>query len=173
MGDFKKMSMVIISEGKQDDLLEILDNYFSELKIYYPDTYNNFMKELEKMDVKINIDNQEELNNYLMHIEHKDFTPDKFWTIEDTTKVGEQIGIDFDKWKYNQYSFNYVMNMIKADNIDELTKMFSQSSVLKQTVLDNPSFYAHLAKAWLNDEDAPSDKLIRYINFIVLKHDSM
>lgn len=171
MGDFKEISMSIISEGKEDDLLEILDNYFSELKSYYPDTYNNFMRELEKMDTKINIENQEELNKCLKYIDHEGFTPDKFWTVADTTKVGEEIGIDFKKWKYNKYSFNYVMNMVKADNFDELTKVFGQSSVLKQTVLDNPSFYAHLAKAWLNDEDAPSDKLIRYINCIVLPHE--
>lgn len=173
MGYFKEVYHNIISEGKQDDLTCILDNYFNELEEYYPNTYKSLMKEIDRLTTRINIKDKAELDKFLALINHDDYKESSFWTIEQTTKVGEQIGINFDKWKYNMYSFNYVMNMVKADYLSELTIMFSQSSVLKQTVLDNPVFYAHLAKAWLEDEDAPSDKLMRYLHFIVLREDNI
>lgn len=173
MGYFKEVYHNVISEGKQDDLICVLDSYFSELQEYYPSTYKSLMKEVNKLTAKINIQDKKELDKYLALIRHDDYKDSDFWTTEQTTKVGEQIGIDFSKWKYNIYSFNYVMNMVKADYLSELTIMFSQSSVLKQTVLDNPVFYAHLAKAWLEDEDAPVDKLMRYLHFIVLREDNI
>ena len=111
-----------------------------------------------------NILNEEELNKYLKHIHHKDMP--KLWTVEQTTKVGQDIGIDFDKWKYNIYTFNYVMNMMRADYYSEFKSMFYTSPLMKQTVLDSASFYAHLAKAWLNDEDAPADKAMEYIHLV-------
>lgn len=171
MGYFKEVYHTIISEGKQDDLIGVLDSYFIELEEYYPNTYKSLMKEINRLTTKVNIESEAELNKYLKLIKHNDYKPDNFWNLEATTKVGEQIGINFEEWKYNKYSFNYVMNMVKADNLEELTKMFSQSSVLRQTVLDNPVFYAHLAKAWLEDEDAPTDKLMRYLHVVVLKED--
>lgn len=173
MGYFREISTVIISEGKQEDLIDVLDNYFIELEEYYPTTYKSLMSEFKKLTSKANINSKEELDMYLAHIHHDDYPSDKYWTVEDTTKVGEQVGVDFTKWRYNKFSFNFVMNMVKADYLEELTKMFKQSTVLKQTVLDNPVFYAHLAKAWLDDEDAPNDKLMRYIHFIVLREDSI
>jgi hypothetical protein len=59
------------------------------------------------------------------------------------------------------------MNMMRADYYSEFKKMFTTSPLMKQTILDSPSFYAHLAKAWLDDEDAPRDKAIKYIHILM------
>ena len=93
------------------------------------------MSEFKKLTSKTNISNKEELDMYLAHIHHDDYPSDKYWTVEDTTKVGEQVGIDFTKWRYNKFSFNFVMNMVKADYLEELTKMFKQSTVLKDGLI--------------------------------------
>ena len=48
----------------------------------------------------------------------------------------------------------------------EFKKMFASSPLMKQTIVDSPNFYAHMAKAWLDDEDAPKDKIIKYIQIV-------
>ena len=123
------------------------------------------MREIYKLGVQVNITDEAELNKYIKLIHHKDMP--KLWTLDETTKVGKDIGIDFDKWRFNTYTFNFVMNMMRADYYSEFKKMFTTSPLMKQTILDSPSFYAHLAKAWLDDEDAPKDKAIKYIHILM------
>lgn len=150
--------------GKSEEFYDIMDEYFCELEEYHPQTYKSLMEEVNRLGEKINILDEEELNKYLKHIHHKDMP--KLWTLEQTTKVGQDIGIDFNKWKYNTYTFNYIMNMMRADYYSEFKKMFYTSPLMKQTILDSPNFYAHLAKAWLDDEDAPADKAMKYIHLV-------
>lgn len=163
-GKYRKVYDMASQNNKVEQLYDIMDEYFNELEKYHPQTYNNLMKSIEKLGAKINIVDSKELDEYLKLIKHKDVPP--LWTVEQTTKVGKDIGIDFDKWNYNQYTFNYVMNMMRSDYYLEFKQMFSTSPLMKQTILDSASFYAHLAKAWLNDEDAPPDKALRYIKII-------
>lgn len=162
--EFEKIIEIAKENNKIDELSDTMDDYFEELEKFHPQTYANLMKELHKLGAQTNILSKSELDKYVKHIYHEDM-PD-LWTLEQTTKVAEEIGIDFDKWRYNAYTFNYVMNMMRSDYYDEFKKMFATSPLMKQTILDNPSFYAHLAKAWLNDEDAPADKAMWYIKFV-------
>lgn len=161
---YREAMQMATKYGKTEEFYDIMDEYFCELEEYHPQAYKSLMEEVHKLGEKINILNEEELNKYLKHIHHKDMP--KLWTVEQTTKVGKDIGIDFDKWKYNIYTFNYVMNMMRADYYSEFKNMFYTSPLMKQTVLDSASFYAHLAKAWLNDEDAPADKAMEYIHLV-------
>lgn len=162
--EYKKVIKIAESNGKLEELYNILDDYFNELEIHQPQTYNNLMKEINKLGIKMNILDKQELDKYIKGIHHKDMpTP---WTLEQTTKVGKDIGIDFDKWDYNTFTFNYVMNMMRADYYNEFKKMFTSSPLMKQTIVDSPNFYAHMAKAWLDDEDAPKDKVIKYIDIV-------
>jgi hypothetical protein len=142
-----------------------MNEYFDELEQYHPKIYSNLMREVYKLGVQVNIIDEAELNKYIKLIHHKDMP--KLWTVDETTKVGKDIGIDFDKWRFNPYTFNFVMNMMRADYYSEFKKMFTTSPLMKQTILDSPSFYAHLAKAWLDDEDAPRDKAIKYIHILM------
>ena len=163
-GNFKEVIDMVQKNNKTSDFYNIMDEYFIELEKYHPQTYTNLMKEIYKLGAKINIFDEAELNKYTKHIHHKDMP--QLWTVSQTQKVGEEIGINFDEWKYNIYTFNYVMNMMRADYYSEFKKMFVTSPLMKQTILDSASFYAHMAKAWLEDEDAPADKAIWYIKFV-------
>ena len=161
---YREAMEIAKKHGKTEEFYDIMDEYFTELEEYHPQTYKSLMEEVHKLGEKINILSEEELNKYLKHIHHKDMP--KLWTLEQTTKVGKDIGIDFDRWKYNTYTFNYIMNMMRADYYSEFKSMFYTRPLMKQTVLDSASFYAHLAKAWLNDEDAPADKAMKYIHLV-------
>lgn len=162
--EFKKLFEVAHKNNNVDELENILDEYFVELEKYHPQTYTNLMKELHKVGAKINILSEEELAKLVKHIHHKGMP--ELWTLDQTSSVAKDIGINFDKWKYNKYTFNYVMNMMRADYYSELKELFTSSPLMKQAVLDSPKFYAHLAKAWLNDEDAPADKALQYIHIV-------
>jgi hypothetical protein len=161
---YTKMLKMVKECGKTEQFNNIMNDYFDELEKYHPQTYNNLIGVVNKLGAKINICSKKELDEYLDLIHHKDVP--QLWTLEQTSKVAKDIGIDFNKWSYNEYTFNYVMNMMRSDYYSEFKQMFSSSPLMKQAVLDSPSFYAHLSKAWLNDEDAPADKLIKYIGII-------
>lgn len=163
-GKYQEVVKMVENHNKMNELYIIMDDYFRELEKHHPQAYNNLMNEINKLCVKINIENKQELDKYIKHIHHKDMP--SLWTVEQTSKVGKDIGIDFDKWDYNVFTFNYVMNMMRADYYSEFKKMFASSPLMKQTIVDSPNFYAHMAKAWLDDEDAPKDKFIKYITII-------
>ena len=163
-GKYQEVVKMVENHNKMNELYIIMDDYFRELEKHHPQAYNNLMNEINKLCVKINIENKQELDKYIKHIHHKDMP--SLWTVEQTSKVGKDIGIDFDKWDYNVFTFNYVMNMMRADYYSEFKKMFVSSPLMKQTIVDSPNFYAHMAKAWLDDEDAPKDKFIKYITII-------
>lgn len=151
-------------KGRTKEMWDTLDTYFDNIKITSPHDYDKMLGVFMEFVEDINIKTEDELNKHLSHIKHPN-TP-KLWTVEETTSLGESIGIDFDTWRFNRLSYNYVCNMIRSDFYNELKDMFKNSGLFKQTILDNPSFYGHLAKAWLDDADAPSGKLIGYLNLV-------
>ena len=163
--EYTKVVKMIKDNKKEKEFHEIMDDYFAELEKYHPQTYTSLMKEIMGLGAKTNIIDTTELNKYLKLIHHKDMPT--LWTVEQTSKVAKDIGINFDEWCYNMYTFNFIMNMMRADYYSEFKKMFVSSPLMKQTIVDSPSFYAHMAKAWLDDEDAPSDKAIRYIEYVM------
>lgn len=164
-GKYEKVIAMIKENDKYKEFYSIMNEYFDELEKYHPNIYANLMKEIYKLGVQVNIIDKEELDKYIKLIHHKDMP--KLWSIDETSKVAKDIGIDFDKWRFNPYTFNFVMNMMRADYYSEFKKMFATSALMKQTILDSPNFYAHLAKAWLEDEDAPVDKVIKYIHILM------
>lgn len=162
--EYMKAISELTDNHKIEEYHHIMDDYFKELEKYHPKTYVTLMKELHKLGAPVNIIDKAELDKYIKHIKHENMPA--LWTLDETTKVAKEIGIDFDKWVFNVYTFNFIMNMMRADYYAEFKKMFATSPLMKQTVLDNASFYAHLAKAWLDDEDAPTDKALHYIKFV-------
>lgn len=164
-GSYTSALKLAKDNNKTGEFDDIMNDYFVELSEHHPQTYTALMKEFHKLGAKINILDRAELDKYLSHIHHTDMP--ELWSVEQTTDVANEIGIDFDKWKYNIYTFNYVMNMMRSDYYAEFKQMFTTSPLMKQAILDSPVFYAHLAKAWLNDEDAPADKAIKYIHLVI------
>lgn len=88
-------------------------------------------------------------------MKNSDGTNGGHWTMDQTKQVMKQRGIDC-----NEADFYAIMNAVYSD----------YSKVAKKYGLDNVDFYADIAKAWLEDDDAEDGKAVRYFGSIVKKH---
>ena len=77
---------------------------------------------------------------------NEDGTEGGHWTVEQTTSVAKNANFTFDH--FNEYDFNYVMNMVYSDYY--------------KAGGGNTNFYLELAKAFLMDKDAPKGKALKY-----------
>lgn len=77
---------------------------------------------------------------------NEDGTIGPHWTIEQTNNVARQLGIEFST--FNEYDFNYVMNMIYSDYY---------GSVQNDTIV-----YGKMARKFLEDKDAIQGKALMY-----------
>lgn len=68
------------------------------------------------------------------------------WTLEETSSVAKNMNLTFKE--YNEYDWNYVMNMIYSDYYG--------------AVSNEISIYASLAKKFLTDKDAKEGKALCY-----------
>lgn len=80
----------------------------------------------------------------------------QMWTVEETTSVGNDIGIDWGK--IPKYNFWIVMNMARSDAMGLAKKLEME---------EDPKYFAYWAKDWLCDKDV-SNKLFKYIFHIIL-----
>ncbi len=148
-------------------LKDYLHSYLYELRDTDAEKYHIELNKLAETTEPINIENSKELDEYLNKIHHPIVEEKGLWDVSDTSKIANSIGVNFNDTWYNEYSFNYVMNMVRADNYDALTKFCNEYPSAKQYIVDNPKFYAYLAHAWLSDADAPKSKLMLYLKNIV------
>ncbi len=77
---------------------------------------------------------------------NEDGTTGAHWKVSDTTSVAKQNGITFDH--FNEYDWNYVMNMMYSDYFG--------------AVPNDLSSYVKLAKKFLMDKDAKEGKALCY-----------
>ena len=87
-------------------------------------------------------------------MKNSDGTHGPHWNMEQVQQVMEQREIDCDPVK-----FFAVLNAVYSD----------YSAVAKKHGVNKMDFYADLAKAWLEDDDAMEDKAGKYFRYIV-KH---
>ena len=86
------------------------------------------------------------LDKALYYMENEDGTKGGHWNVEQTTMVARSNGIDFKD--FNEYDWNYVMNMIYSDYY---------GSVPNET-----SVYVKMARKFLEDKDAEDGKALKY-----------
>ena len=77
---------------------------------------------------------------------NEDGTCGPHWTVEQTISVANNMGFIFKE--YNEYDWNYTMNMIYSDYYG--------------SVNDDPETYAKMAKKFLLDKDAKHGKALCY-----------
>lgn len=90
-------------------------------------------------------------DEWLKNLKNADGSRGPHWTMEQTKTVMEQLGIDcepMEGW--------VAMNMLYSDYVD----------VAKKMGVNNVDFWASMAKAFLDDEDAVPDKLAMYYECI-------
>lgn len=86
------------------------------------------------------------LEKVLKCMENEDGTMGGHWTLDQTTSVAKNNGIDF--IDFNEYDWCYVMNMLYSDYYG--------------SVPNDVSTYVKMAKKFLEDKDAQKGKAFRY-----------
>jgi len=89
-------------------------------------------------------------------MENKDGSMGAHWAQEDTDSVAVQVGLDFGTLNYNNYDFNYVLNMVYSD-------YFKTTRTLND--------YVDLALDYLNDLDGVEGKAYRYWKKVIFEKD--
>ena len=138
---YKKMLEDITFE----QLTEFTCDMLESLKIY---DYNLFQKYEMKLYAEMYGMHFTKwlLEKALEKMENEDGTKGGHWNIEQTNAFAKQYGIVFKN--YNEYDFNYVMNMMYSDYY---------GSVPNET-----SIYAKMAKKFLEDKDVKLGKAYKY-----------
>ena len=86
------------------------------------------------------------LEKALKDMVNEDGTVGGHWTVEQTTMVARSNGISFTK--FNEYDWNYVMNMIYSDYYG--------------VVPNETNTYVKMARKFLEDKDAEEGKALKY-----------
>lgn len=87
------------------------------------------------------------LEKALKHMQNEDGSTGGHWSLSQTTSLANANKVNF--VTFNEYDFNYVMNMMYSDYYGHLNS-------------NDSSAYIKLAKAFLYDKDAPEGKAFRY-----------
>ena len=102
--------------------------------------------------------NEECAKKCVSKMENEDGTNGAHWSIEETTQVAQQYGINLNGDKFNKYDWFVSLNMIYSDFYKVVVSMFGNS---------NTQFFVELAKAWINDKDVPEGKTWKYFKYVV------
>lgn len=86
-------------------------------------------------------------------MENEDGSRGEHWSLEETTSIANQYGINLKGEKYNKYDWYVALNMIRSDYY---------RAVVTMTSSDHIKYFVELAKAWLNDKDIEEGKMWYY-----------
>lgn len=96
--------------------------------------------------------NRETADQWMAELQNEDGTTGPHWTYEQVRQAMSQKGLQGDPIEYY-----VVMNMMYSD----------YCGVAKKLGVNKLDFYTEMSKAFLQDKDAPDDKLARYYECIV------
>lgn len=136
--------MTTASAEQNEQAIEVLSDIMHDLQKRYPVYYKKYDDKLEKI-YHHNSMTKEEALEYVSKMRNKDGTIGGHWTYDQTTDY--MLSHDGLK-ELNPNCFYVALNMMFSDYYNPTYGM---------------EIYANLAKDFLEDKDAPSDKLKRYI----------
>lgn len=136
--------MTTASEEQNDKAIEVLSEIMHDLQTRYPSYYKKYDDKLEKI-YKHSKMTEAEAKHYVSQMHNKDGSTGEHWTIEQTT---DYLMANKEFEHLNPVCFYVAMNMMYSD-------YYKPTRTLET--------YASLAKDFLEDKDAPADKLKRYI----------
>lgn len=96
------------------------------------------------------------------NMENEDGSKGPHWTVEETTSVANQMGINLKSEKHNKWDWYVAMNMIYSD---------FYKAVVAMTGSANTKHFAELAKAWICDKDISEGKMWHYYVYIMCDDD--
>lgn len=139
------MHKKMIKEATDEQLREFVTDAMSMIKETNHDLYEDLEIYLYKELYGCHF-NEWMLEKATKTMINEDGTIGAHWNIEQTNNVARQLGIDFTT--FNEYDWNYTMNMIYSDYYG--------------AVQNDTAIYARLAKKFLDDKDAKEGKALKY-----------
>lgn len=91
-------------------------------------------------------------------MENEDGSKGPHWTVEETTSIANQMGINLKSEKHNKWDWYVAMNMIYSD---------FYKAVISLTGSASTKHFAELAKAWICDKDISEGKMWHYYVYIM------
>lgn len=95
-------------------------------------------------------------------MENEDGSKGPHWTVEETTSIANQMGINLRSEKHNKWDWYVAMNMIYSD---------FYKAVVAMTGSTNTKHFAELAKAWICDKDIEEGKMWHYYVYLMCDDD--
>ena len=139
------MHTKLIESATHEQLKKFLLKQFDALKHSDKEMY----EELE-MDLYICLNgehfNEHILSKALENMKNEDGSRGSHWNLDSTNSLAKQYGIGFHH--FNEYDWNYVMNMIYSDYYGAIP--------------NETSYYVKLAEKFIKDKDAPEGKALKY-----------
>lgn len=132
-----------ISDEQKEEVWALLDSVFHEVKRKFPSYYDKYYKKLEEI-LEDDALSEEEASLYVSHMENEDGTEGEHWSCDEVKSV---IASHEELSKFPFWNVYYVMNMIYSDYYDSCFTLKT---------------YVRLAYRFLNDKDAPHDKVKQY-----------
>lgn len=96
---------------------------------------------------------KEKAREWVEKMKNSDGSEGAHWNMEQLKNLREKMGFN----QIDPMEFYVAVNMMYSD----------YCAVAKKYNIDNPEYYAHMAKAFLEDKDAGSGKLERYFEIVV------
>lgn len=149
MNYFKKLYEEIKTKPNSNKIMEdvicTIDEFLDDFKEAHPDKYIMLKN---KLYISVNgyHFNKEMLEEAVNNMVNDDGTKGGKWTVNETNSVANSNSVSMKN--FNEYDWNYVMNMVHSDYCEVLG--------------DNTTSYIKLAHKFLNDKDAPDGKALRY-----------
>jgi hypothetical protein len=139
------MHSELIKKATHEQLADFTKNALSMIKETNKDLYDTLELYLYKEIYGCHF--SEWLNDRAVSkLQNADGSIGRHWSVEQTTNVAKAHNIDF--IEFNEYDWNFVMNLVYSDYFG--------------AVPNDVQNYVKLAKAFLNDKDAPMGKAFMY-----------
>lgn len=139
------MHKQLIKEASEEQLKHFIDDAMSMIKETHHELYETLENYLYKELYGCHF-NEWMLNKALSEMKNEDGTTGGHWTVEQTNNVAKNLDITLDK--YNQYDWNYTMNMLYSDYYG--------------AVPNDATTYGKMAKKFLEDKDGMKGKALKY-----------
>ena len=139
------MHRKMLEEATHEQLKTFLYDQFDELKRTMPEIYEDMEEELYEHIYGCHF-TPWKYDCAVKELKNQDGSTGPHWTVQQIVDYAKSHAIHFGP--YNEYDFSYVLNMLYSDYYG--------------AVPDNAESYFKLAKAFLDDKDAPTGKAYRY-----------
>lgn len=101
--------------------------------------------------------NEEHARKAVSKMENEDGTRGPHWSVEETTTLASQYGINLGS-RFNRYDWFVALNMVYSDYYKVIISMTNSNST---------KHFVELAKAWINDKDIDEGKMWYYYIYVM------